>query len=477
MEQHDSPSFPIAAAEQQKRAVKIVRDLLAGTVHLRDCGTEYLPMEPAEQSEAYAIRRRSALFFNAFEKTLHGLVGMVFRKPPMFAEDVPAPIQALAEDIDRNGSHWAVFAKEWFRDAMSEGHSFVYVDMPPALGPDATRADEIAANRRPYWVRYLKDQAINWRFDDAGRLAQITFREQVMEPMGAFGERAVTFYRVLRPGAWELYREVKDEKGETMLILDSDGVTSLQDIPIAVVYGRKDAEMISKPPLIDQAILNLGWYQKYSDYSTYLHIASRPILGAAGIPDGSITSIGPYSLIYHDKDAKLYFAEVTGAALESARTDIHDVQEWMAKAGLAVLATKTPAQTATESMLDHVREDSDLATAARSLQDGLERALYFTAQYLGLPGGGSVELGATVEEMTLTAQEMQALAAMEAARQLSLETLWAVLAKANRLPEDFDPAVELRRIETARAEADARQQASLGRALLDFDNGGAGLPA
>lgn len=476
---NNSPAFVTSDAMAQMGPVKIVRDVIHGTLHLRACGTEYLPQEPAEQSEAYAIRRRSALFFNATEKTLHALVGMVFRKPPVFAEDVPVRIQAIAENIDRVGSHWAVFAKELFTDAVCDGHSFLYVDMPPALGPEATRADEIALRRVPYWVRYRKDQAINWRFDDDGNLAQITFREVVMEPSGAFGEEAITYYRVLHPGSWELYREQRDDSGKKTIILVDSGTTSLRQIPLAVVYSRKEAEMLSKPPLLDLALLNVGWYQKYSDYSTYLHIASRPILWFRGRDKTkAVEAIGPYTFFDVDGDAgEVAFAETTGAALGAARQDLIDIQEWMAKAGLAILATKVPTQTATESLLDHVREDSDLATAARSLQDALELALAFTAEYLGLPEGGSVELGATVEEMVLTAQEIQAYSAMVATNQLSLETMWEVLGAANRLPEDFDQQAELQRIETARAEAEARQQRTLGDAMLGFDRGGAAFPA
>ena len=89
---------------------------------------------------------------------------MVFRKEPKLGKDVPkiirgreeaegqSKLEGWAENIDLAGTHWTVFAKEVFADALRDGHSFIYVDMPPKLPDAATLADEREAGRRPYWV-------------------------------------------------------------------------------------------------------------------------------------------------------------------------------------------------------------------------------------------------------------------------------------------------------------------------------------
>jgi hypothetical protein len=41
----------------------------------------------------YNYRLARAIFFNAVERTLHGLVGMVFRKEPKLGDDVPEAIR------------------------------------------------------------------------------------------------------------------------------------------------------------------------------------------------------------------------------------------------------------------------------------------------------------------------------------------------------------------------------------------------
>src|SRR5262249_42672943 len=107
-----------------EEAWKTICDVSGGTLHLRKKGPEYLPIEPAEnRTQDYPIRLSRAIFFSAFERTLHGLVGMVFRKEPKFSKDVPEIIrgreetedqskrEGWAENIDLQGNHWTVFAK------------------------------------------------------------------------------------------------------------------------------------------------------------------------------------------------------------------------------------------------------------------------------------------------------------------------------------------------------------------------------
>jgi hypothetical protein len=219
--------------------------------------------------------------------------------------------------------------------------------------------------------------------------------------------------------------------------------------------------LVSRPPLLDLAMTNISHYQKYSDFSTYLHIASRPILWFRG-RDASkkIESIGAYTFFDVDKDGTVEFAETTGAALGAASQDIKDLEARMAALGLSIVQGKTKPQptTATEELLDHMREESDLATAARSLKDAIELALKFHAQYLDprATTGGSVELGATIEEMTLSPQELQVYSAMVASKQLSLDSLWAIMGRAGKLPTDFDAEKEKNKIE-ADAEAMAER--------------------
>jgi uncharacterized protein DUF4055 len=491
--ENNKPNFTNSAYKAMARGWGIMSDVLAGTLHLRegDSKSAYLPPEPAEKSAHYGYRRDRAIFFNATDRTLNGLVGMVFRNDPKLSETVPEAIRGRKaagdqsaveghwENIDNAGAHGAVFCKEVFTSALRDGHAAILVDMPPPVqrvdGLKPTKTDEVEAGHRPYWVSYKADQIINWRtkvVNGQTKVDLIVFKECSQEPDGEYGEKEVVRYRVLRPGSWELYREIKGQNNEIEAVLDPDnpgGPTSLSEIPVAIVYGRKEGILKSRPPLLDLALINIAHYQKYSDFSIYLHVSSRPILWFRNRDTNKqIEVISAYSAVDVGENGQVDFAETTGAALAAASQDIKDIEERMSILGLSLLVRRTGAQTtATEERNDQIEESSDLETAARSMRDAVELALKFHAQYLdnGATTGGNVELGASLDELTLTPEELNAYSNMVAAHQLSLETLWSQMAKAGKLPSDFDPKKEREAVENS---LDAMAE----RMLRDFERGG-----
>ena len=447
-----SPGYRNQAYRAMEKAWRMMADIAGGTVAIRQRGREYLPIEPAEDFREYDSRLERAVFFNATERTLHAFVGMVFRKEPRLSRDNPQPLVDLWENIDNAGTHGAVFSKELFTSILRYGHGLIYVDMPPPLPPGATLADERAANRRPYWVYYEAPQIINWRYetkDGQPQLTLLVLMEETDEPDGDFGQKKVVRYRVLRPGSWELYREDKDQFGKRTYAIEDSGTITLPFIPVAAAYSRKTGVLTSHPFLQDLALLNITHYQKYSDYSTYLHIASRPVLWFRGRNQARpLEPIGPYTFFDVDQDnGHVDFAETTGSALDAARTDLKDLTAHMATLGLALIARPAAYETtATEQIITKVQADSDLVTAARSLKDAIELALQYTSMYLELEESGSLEIESITDKLFVDPQEIQAYSSMVENGQLSLESLWAILSRAGRLPEDFDTDKERIRI-------------------------------
>lgn len=453
------PSYECAAYKKQLPALNITRDLCGGTLRLREKGEAYLPREPKEETAHYEYRLKRAILYNAYLRGKEALVGMVFDGDIELEEDVPVIMRGLEEsegqaeqegqleDCDLNGAHISVFAKEFFDNAIDDGHCFLYVDMQPRLPDGATAEDEVRAGRRPYFVKYRKDQAVNWRVDARGKLQQITFKECTYEAAGEYGEEEVIRYRVLTPGRWQLFRVVKNDKGDMSIIPDPDnpeGETSLSYIPVSVCYTRKTGILQSIPMLIDAAITNITHYQKYSDYSIYLHINSRPLLWFKNRDKAKpFETIGPYS--FFDAE-QVDFAEPKGTALGAARTDLIDLQEQMSVLLLSILAKKTVNKTATEEKGDQRKEESALATAARSLKDCFEQALMFWADYINEPTGGSIEFG-SVEEYEIDPQTMTALSGM-AGTIFSTETVRQITAKGlyHLLPETYTEEGEALRL-------------------------------
>ena len=248
--------------------------------------------------------------------------------------------------------------------------------------------------------------------------------------------------------------------------------TSISFGGIVEITRSKYSPLTSQPPLLDLAITNIAHFQKYSDYSIGLHL-TIPVLGRkAGNTNKKIEVIGHYTIFEIPTDGDLKYVEPTGAGLAPQRTDLLDLEEKMAVMGAAMLARKTPTpKTATEEILSHVKEESDLATAARSLKDGLELALKHWAMYLGKPSGGSVSLGATVEELMLSPEEIRAFGEMVVNRVISKQTVREILKEADKLPETFNEQEELKRLEQEAADEAANQQNIGAAALAAFNRG------
>jgi hypothetical protein len=455
-DQVNKPDYKNAAFKRMAAALQVVRDVAGGTARMRECGETYLPREPGEKDQEYKARLARSVFFNAYRKTREALVGMVFRENPKIGEDVSEIVKQQLENVDLAGTHLDVFAKELFTDAF-EGHSFILVDMDAALPTGSTLADEKAAGRRPYWVKYKKDQALNWtgdRINGETVLTQITFEECSTEPSGRFGEDEVTKYRVfwlpiiddgknadgnqVRPASyglvqWELWKKIQ-VNGKDDVILENAGTTSLTRIPVSVVYGRKIRFLESEPPLLDLAYLNIDHWQQYSDYRTQLN-RLVPILVRVGVPVEQQTDLktGPGCLVDMPKDCELTYVSHDGEALDATHTGIVDAEQRMAMAGLSILTQRADSNiTATEKKMDQSERTSELSTMARSLKDCLERSLGFHAQYLNLADkngdGGSIELG-VADDLTLDPQDLAIARDMVREGSLTVETLHLLAGK------------------------------------------------
>lgn len=424
----NSPAYKNAATLRQEASLAVVRNLAGGTKRMRECRTTYLLMEDGESLTAYEVRLARSLLFNTFVKVREGLIGMALKKNPELQSDVPAQLKEHVEDIDLAGTHLDVFAKDLFRDIIQEGHAHVLVDIQKplkrsvtSLSPTPTALDDQVTGRRPYWTKYRKDDAINWKSDRVNGesvLTQVTLRERATEDDGEYGEKDVVRYRVLKltvispktddspaiygPMEWNLYEE--PEKGKDLIWRDGSK-TTLARIPLVTIYARRKAFMESDPPLLDLAYLNIGHWQQWSDLSCIqrmlvpiLHIKGEIINNTEATADGAQKpkqNLGPGTAIQTDKNGDVNYKGADPGATAAMREALMDLEQRMSAVGLSVIAAKGDREiTATEKAMDQDERMSELASWLRNLKDGLEMAFKIHAvDYLGLPEGGSIILG------------------------------------------------------------------------------------
>lgn len=382
---------------------EIYEDVVEGTLTLRAKRKRYLPQFPAETDADYLYRCETATCFNLTKKTRDVMTGLVFKDSIRLQPDVAPEIAAMWENIDNAGTHGDVFCRKAFEKAF-EGYGVILVDAPSNT---ATNAEEQARlGLRPYWIYYDADSVINWAYrinplTKSKELSLIVLHEEDYEQNGQFTFEEVERYRVFRlvdgQVTYQVWREYETNgNGGEEYVLEQEGVLpELSAIPVAIVHDLGD-----DPKLLDIALKNLEHFQTYSDYKSLIHKTCVPLPVGKGVEltgDGQIV-VGGSTMIQTSAQGGFGFAEVSGSSLGVVRQSLADNREEIALMGLSLLSddtAKTNPMTATEALLNNISETAELRVMARSLQDAIELALGFTAEYMLMPKemGGSVELG------------------------------------------------------------------------------------
>lgn len=475
----DSPANTGQAHDRQTEAVKICRDVHAGTLTIRANAKTYLPQFPKETDPAYLARKGQSVLFNAFRRTVGGLVGMVFRTDPQPTDEVPEVMVNHLDDIDLQGNHVAVFARDAFNDGMIDGHTFILVDYPTIEEGEAlTLADEREQGLRPYWVSIQKQDVLSFRTrQEQGRtvLTQVAIRFRTTEEDGDFNEKEVERIRVYmvqdalgeggtdeRYVTWQLWKKKEGDtakaKGDEYEI-EAEGRLTVAEIPLVPIYVNIAAYFESDPPLLDLALENIKHYQVRSDQDNALHVASIPIPVFTGLDDDETVTVGANTGIILPIGGEAKYLEAQGSSLKHGREQILDIEQRMAALGLAMLQRQTrSAETAQAKQIDKAESDSALSSAARGLEDGLNECLRLHAAWLKTEDGGKINVNNDFTVMQMDAQMVTVLSNLVGKNQLSLDTMWQLLIEGEILPATFDPEAEYEALE----EASASELAALG---------------
>lgn len=443
----------LAVNDRTKEVQELGRDwpmleaLISGTRAMRAGAQSYMPQWPGEDAKAYAARLATATLFPAYRRTVSVMSGKPFSKPVTLK--VPARIESFAEDIDLQGCSLHVFAAEMFQEITGFGLAGILVDSPRASGAGRqTVAQAEKEGRRPYWVRVRHNQILGWKtaiVNGKVQLSQLRLAETYEEDDGGYGVEIREQVRVLEPGKWEVWRQSDGAKQEWELF--EKGTTSLSAIPFVPLYGTRLGFMRGAPPLIDLAFLNVKHWQSQSDQDTILHVARVPILAMIGADSDTGLVVGASTAVRLPPDADLKFVEHSGAAIEAGEVSLDKLRDQMIQTGAELLVRRDSGDvSATEATNDAEANKSDLQRIAENFEDALDQALWFTAQFAGLPDGGTVELFDDYGAATMSDASAQLIRDLQQGGLISKETAINELKRRGVLAETVDPDKEAEQV-------------------------------
>ncbi len=465
-------SFKSSAWLSQITAWTMTADLWQSPLFIREQGDVYLEKFPKENVGKYEKRLARSVPRNKFRESIETMAGMVFKDDPA-PQDIPDALSELFTDIDACGNSLHSFLLTAFERYLRDGGGAIWVDATPLSDTAKTKAEaEIAitaADRmgdRPFWSFVEARQIINHRYkkiNGVDVLSQVTIQVDETEPDGEFGEIAVTRHYILRRGSFEVRRYNAKDK-EFVIEPDKGGNTGLTEIPLVPL-----APFGTPPPMLDLAMLTIDYYNQMSDFRNWCHTACVPrqVIQLADESDAtkykSLNQSAEVGLILFGESAKAYYLEVSGAGLELAKANIADTATEMAAIGVGMLAPSEVAPKSATEVLDTAgQRQSKLARFAREFENSVEKAFYFTAEYLkNINGAASIDLDTAedvslklrmdFDRLTFTPERMQIFKDLMANGDFSRETFFEILAKSEDMPEDWTPELELKRLKDEEA--------------------------
>ncbi len=412
-------------------------DCVDGQDALHEAREAYIPKLTDEEESAYNARLKRSDFFNGVWRTIAGLSGMAFRKPPTVK--VPAAIEPMLADIDMAGCSLDGLAKDCVQDMLEYGCFGLMVDHPP-MPENVTSLSMAAAEAnglRPQIQYYDIESITNWRYARIGniwQLAMVTLKEEADIAEDEFSHKTEVRYRVLDliPNAQGMmtYRvrvfRINDKNEDEQVgddVFPLMGGKPLSYIPFRIVGD------LDEPPLIDLVDANIAHYQVNSDYRHGLHFTGLPTLFLAGVQTEKPIYLGSAAAVSTpDPQAKGQFIEFTGQGLQPTRDALDGLEKRMAILGARMLADESKqVETLGATQIKRAGENSILASIVLEVSDALEWALGVFAEWVGTSGEIAYQINRDYGTAGLSAQDLTALVGAVQAGKISDRELFDLL--------------------------------------------------
>jgi hypothetical protein len=376
---------PRVAALEEKRA--LVRSLMGGTFAMRNAGQTYLPKHPAESDGVYKTRLQKTFLDNFVGLAIDKAAGKLFSKE-IQVDALPSDIEALIENIDRQGRALDPFILDVAKTAFQDGISYVMADMPRVENVQ-TLADEKALGVRPYAIHIEPSSVLEIVSEMIGgvdTLTRVRIREVLSVPDGwdyVTIEQVRVWYRENGVVRWELYRQEQDRK---TWYLHDEGVTTFREISLVPFYTNRTGFMEGEPPFQNVAESNLEHWQTKSEFAHALSMQCFGMLTATGVQLEDQIEVGPGKVLKASApDAKFAYTEPTGAGITLAANALAAIESRIETAGVNLRVENAGKVTATAAALDSEDTNAGLKAVAKGFSDSIELLFQYFAEMMGQP--------------------------------------------------------------------------------------------
>ena len=464
-EQRDTIDHVAHPVQHMREDWKLPDALLGGTRTMRDLRKDYLPQEPKEQPLAYENRVRRSVLFNAYKAALNDTSAKPFARPVTLnnSETLPESLELIADDVDGRGTMLTPWARETFKWALHYGIVFVLVDMPvrEVRSEDGeTRPMTLEEFRtrevHPLFKTYRAKHVLGWRTavnpeNGQERLTQIRFHESATREEGDYVSTKIDRVRVITETEYIVFEKVGDDKEFAEV---ERGEHTFGRVPVfAFDTMPGDIPFTAEPALGELAWVNLLHWQSMSDQRNILRFARTATLYAIGFEKERVEegfALGPNQVIAsQNPDAKVGFAEHSGAAIKAGEDDLRSLEERMTMLALRPFVQRTGNATATGKAIDESRSHTMIEAWVRGFETFLRTLYSAAAEWVGaeLPDDFTVDIASDFAIAMRTADDIDSLIKMREKRMITQKTFLSEIKARGLLNELLDVSAEIEELE------------------------------
>lgn len=403
-----------------------IRDCISGEDVIKEKGTTYLPMPNAydtstENKDRYAAYKLRAVFMNAVDNTVQGLLGQVFSADPVV--ELPDDMKLLEEDCDGTGVSLTQQAKRVLASDLAFGRCGLLTDFPKAplsttevdgegrpLERDFSRAEMQNGTARANILHFAPEQIINWRTRLVGGKSVLCLVVIAMTYIcydDGFEVKEDDEWRVLRLDeqnnyVCEVWRKNTDTPTpgsktapleqfilhDRYMPRDANG-KPLELIPFTFVGSLNNNDSPDKPPMYDLAVLNLAHYRNSADYEDSVYMVGQGTPVATGLTTNWIREawgdkplqLGSRGIVPLPTggDFKIVAAEENGLVKEA----MDQKEKQMAMLGAQLVESKEVQRTLGEAQMERAVIESTLVQCAKNTAAAIQKCLRWAGMFYG----------------------------------------------------------------------------------------------
>lgn len=442
-----------------------IRDALAGEREIKRKGAVYLrPMPGTDKNDKdgrYAEYLYRAVFYNMSAQTLAGMVGQVFRRPPVIRH-LPIKFENAVKRFAKDGTSHQGFAKTVASEQIAIGRFGVLVDV-------ASQVQQ--ASPQSYAVGYAAENILDWTIEDVDGFYQPTrvlLREFVREdglgnqPEPAptkRGQRARKQTQMVRladgsmvPASGPVRQSIQSTGGYTYitvyreLLLDrgADGSrvyrqrvyredptgipweeftpnirgNTIPFIPFVFFGSQSNAGDCEKPPLLDIVNLNLAHYRTYAELEYGRFYTALPTYYAPGNDDNDASEyhIGPGMVWQVPEGQAPGILEFKGEGLKTLERALNEKEAQIAAIGGRLMPgmSKSVSESDNQSQMREANEQSLLLNVIMALEEGMALVVRYWLMFRDVPLRETASLRYEIDTTFLsTALDARALRAIQ----------------------------------------------------------------